>query len=171
MSGSSGSKPPRRNPAPAGTPKTNLSPKNQPPVVTAGRLNFDIPSDLAAGNAVQQEIMARVEKAGYNEHSVFAIRLALEEAITNAIKHGNKLDPTKRVRVKASVTTVRTEITVEDQGPGFDRKGVPDPTRDENLHKLSGRGILLMESYMNMVQWTRGGRRVKMLKVNGREAG
>jgi serine/threonine-protein kinase RsbW len=110
--------------------------------------------------------MDRVESLHYGEQTRFAIRLALEEGIMNAIKHGNKLDPTKTVHVEAKVTPRSTEIVIEDQGRGFKRENVPDPCAEENLLKCSGRGILLIEAYMDKVQFTRGGRRVKMTKKN-----
>ena len=129
-------------------------------------MTFTIRSDFAAGHAVQRRIIDAVEKAGFNSQSTFAIKLALEEALINAIKHGNKLDQKKSVHIEASVTRDKTEITIEDEGPGFDRSSVPDPTLEENLDKCSGRGILLMEAYMNRVEWSRGGRRVHMVKKN-----
>ena len=129
-------------------------------------LNFTIPSDFAAGRDVQKQIMDRVERCGFGSQSTFAIKLALEEALINAIKHGNKLDPRKKVIVEAKVTPEQCEIQIEDQGPGFQRTCVPDPTADENLLKCSGRGILLMEAYMNKVEWSRRGRRVRMVKKN-----
>ena len=129
------------------------------------RLVFTIPSDFAAGRDVQKRILEDVQKHGFDGHNFFAITLALEEALTNAIKHGNRLDPKKKVRVEAKVTRKQAEITVEDEGDGFARSCVPDPTAEENLEKCSGRGILLIEAYMNKVKWDRGGRRVRMVKV------
>jgi serine/threonine-protein kinase RsbW len=111
--------------------------------------------------------MGVVQKCGYSEEAVFAIKLSLEEALINAIKHGNKLDPTKKVYIEAKVDSRKMQITIEDEGPGFDRSSVPDPTADENLCKCSGRGILLIEAYMDSVKWTNHGRRVTMLKKNG----
>ena len=131
-----------------------------------GPLVFTIPSDLAASRDVHKAIMNRVEALRYGEQSSFAIRLALEEGLMNAIRHGNKNDPKKSVRVEAKITPRSTQITIEDQGKGFDRGDVPDPCATENLLKCSGRGILLMEAYMDKVQFTRGGRRVKMVKKN-----
>ena len=130
------------------------------------RLVFTIPSDFAAGRQVQQQILEDVQRHGFAGQSFFAINLALEEALTNAIKHGNRLDPSKKVRIEAKVTAKEARITIEDEGAGFNRGGVPDPTVDENLEKCSGRGILLIEAYMSRVTWDRGGRRVKMVKVN-----
>ena len=131
-----------------------------------GAMVFTIPSDLAASRDVHKTIMDRVESLRYGEQSSFAIRLALEEGLMNAIRHGNKLDPAKTVHVEAKVTPRSTQIIIEDQGTGFDRSAVPDPCATENLLKCSGRGILLMEAYMDKVQFTRGGRRVKMIKKN-----
>lgn len=129
-------------------------------------LKFDIPSDLAESRHVHQQIMDAVRHHRFNENAYFAIKLALEEALVNAIKHGNKLDKSKRVKVEARVDHSLFEISVQDQGPGFDRGKVPDPTADENLTKCSGRGLLLMESYMDTVEYSDRGRRVRMTKKN-----
>ena len=129
-------------------------------------LVFTFPSDLAASRDVHKKIMDRVEAQRYDEQTTFAIRLALEEGLMNAIKHGNKLDPKKTVHVEANVTPKRTEVTIEDQGKGFHRETVPDPCAEENLLKCSGRGILLMEAYMDEVKYSQGGRRVRMVKKN-----
>ena len=115
---------------------------------------------------VEAAILEAVQRHGFNEKSYFAIHVALDEALINAVKHGNKRDPTKKVSVEASVSNERAEIFIEDEGPGFNRGGVPDPTLEENLEKCSGRGILLMESYMDSVSWDRDGRRVRLVKEN-----
>src|SRR2546421_1153368 len=151
---------PKRGASPAARP-SNGAHSRKP-----ARLVFTIPSDFAAGREVQEQILADVEKKGFRGHSFFAIKLALEEALVNAIKHGNRLDPAKKVRVEARVTPGRAEFLIEDEGPGFDRTGVPDPTTIENLEKCSGRGILLIEAYMSRVEWDRGGRRLRMIKEN-----
>jgi serine/threonine-protein kinase RsbW len=129
-------------------------------------LRFIIPSDFSEGRAVQRRILDEVEKNRFAEEAIFAIKLALEEALINAIKHGNKLDKTKVVKINATVTPEEADITIEDEGAGFDRASVPDPTTEENLERLHGRGILLMESYMSKVEWSRGGRRVRMVRKN-----
>jgi len=129
-------------------------------------MTFTIRSDFAAGHDVQKRILDAVEAAGFNSQSTFAIKLALEEALINAIKHGNKLDKRKRVQAEWRISPAAAEITIEDEGPGFDRKNVPNPTDEPNLEKLTGRGILLIESYMTDVQWSNGGRRVKLVKKN-----
>lgn len=110
--------------------------------------------------------MVEVDKFAYCESARFAIKLALEEAIVNAIKHGNQFDVRKKVYVEAEVTSVQVRIVVEDEGPGFNRCSVPDPRCDENLEKCSGRGILLIEAYMTQVQWSNKGRRLTMFRAN-----
>ena len=126
---------------------------------------FDIPSDFSASREVQTRIMQDVVASGFDEESTFAIRISLEEAIVNAIRHGNKLDATKRVRVESVVTPREVQVSVEDEGRGFERVRIPDPTAEENLCRPSGRGILLIESYMDSVRWEHGGRRVHMSKL------
>jgi serine/threonine-protein kinase RsbW len=129
-------------------------------------LVFTIASDYAAGRTVQKEILDDIRRNGFKGNTFFAINLALEEALTNAIRHGNSLDPGKKIHVESKVSARRVEITIEDEGPGFDRGSIPDPTAAENLEKCSGRGILLIEAYMNRVTWDRGGRRLRMVKEN-----
>ena len=125
-----------------------------------------IHSDFSAGHEVQRRILDLAVSQGFHDHSLFALKIALEEALVNAIKHGNKLDPAKHVTIEASISSKQVEICIEDEGIGFDRSTVPDPLSEENLEKSSGRGILLMESYMSKVTWDHGGRRVRMVKKN-----
>lgn len=132
--------------------------------IPAGKLVFTIPSDHNRSQEIQQQILKALQTHGFNGHSFFAVKLALEEAMVNAIKHGNRQDPRKKVHIEARVSARQVQISIEDEGPGFDRHCVPDPTADENLEKCSGRGILLIESYMNRVRWERGGRRLIMVK-------
>ena len=132
---------------------------------SAKPLKFTIASDFAHGREVQDQILQRVQQCAFDEESAFAIRIALEEAMINAIKHGNKLDPSKQVTIEADIQPGRAEIIVEDQGPGFNPDNVPDPTAEENLCKCSGRGLLLMRAYLSDVKWTKNGRRVHMIRL------
>ncbi len=133
-------------------------------------VKLTIGSDTAFVHDVQDRILAEVARHSFSPQSYFAIKLALEEGLVNAIKHGNRHDKSKNVHVEYKVTAKQLEVTIEDQGPGFHRNGVPDPTLEENIEKCSGRGILLMEAYMDSVRWSRGGRRVRMIKKNGPDA-
>lgn len=135
-----------------------------------GGLHFTIPSDYAAMREVQDAILGRVEAAGFDDESTFAIRLSLEEALINAIKHGNKLDPKKRVHVDAKVEGECCWVTIRDEGPGFTRKEIPDPTLEENLCKCSGRGLLLIEAYMHEIAYADGGRQLTMKRCKAKPA-
>jgi serine/threonine-protein kinase RsbW len=126
-----------------------------------------IPSDFNAARDVQKRILDAIKHHHFDAQSHFAMQLALEEGLINAVKHGNKFDPAKSVHVEWDVTPEQAEVIIEDQGPGFERAAVPDPTAEENLNKCSGRGILLIEAYMTQVEWTKGGRRVRMVRRNG----
>jgi len=134
--------------------------------LNGGGVFWTIPSDYESARDVQKDLTDLVGRAHFTEHNLFAIKLALEEAIINAVKHGNKLDASKKVTVEAWIKKDQIEIMIEDEGPGFDRARVPDPTLEENLEKCSGRGILLIESYMDEVTWDRGGKRLRMVKRN-----
>jgi serine/threonine-protein kinase RsbW len=122
-----------------------------------------IASEPAAVRQVQDRILEEVVNHGFDQQSQFAVKLALEESLINAMKHGNRMDPRKQVRVEFKVDNEQVDVSVEDEGPGFERQTVPDPTLDENIEKCSGRGILLIEAYMSSVSWSRGGRRVHMI--------
>lgn len=138
------------------------------PVTT---LRFTIQSDLEYCREILEKVMAEVDRLGYGESSRFALSLGFEEALVNAIKHGNKFDVKKKVYIEAKISASRAIISIEDEGPGFYRDSVPDPRCDENLTKCSGRGILLVESYMTSVQWANGGRRIIMMRENRDNAG
>lgn len=112
-----------------------------------------IPSDTSAGQAVQERIVARLEELEYSTREVFGVRLALEEALVNAIKHGNRMAPDKTVRVEWAVSPEFVRVVIEDQGPGFKPENVPDPTMEENLERPCGRGIMLMRAFMSHVEY------------------
>ena len=88
--------------------------------------------------------------------------MALEEAISNAVKHGNRGDPEKIVRLECQADRTSVVIRIEDEGEGFDPGAVPDPTDEENLEIPSGRGIVLMRSFMSEVAYEPPGNRVLM---------
>ncbi|MFW6132720.1 MAG: ATP-binding protein [Planctomycetota bacterium] len=124
-----------------------------------------IRSDLSDVRHAQREVLREVARRGYGESACFAIRLAVEEALNNAVKHGNGLDPNKCVTVCYDVDDTAAEVTVADQGAGFDPEDIPDPTADENLEKPCGRGIMLMRAYMDEVHFNEAGNQVRMVKV------
>jgi len=105
---------------------------------------------------------------GYPERDVFCVRLALEEALVNAIKHGHHYDPSKRVEVNYQVSREYVLVEIEDQGEGFDHFDVPDPTARENLERPCGRGLLLMRSYMSSIRYSDRGTSVTLCKYPSR---
>jgi serine/threonine-protein kinase RsbW len=123
-----------------------------------------IPSDLNEGRKLAEMLLCQARSCGYGEDVCFAISLAVEEALINAIKHGNRGDASKKVTVVADVGPELARIVVVDEGGGFDPSSVPDPTLDENLEKPSGRGIMLMRAYMDEVSFNRQGNAVTMIK-------
>lgn len=123
-------------------------------------------SCLHKARDVENGILADCEKHHFSENDLFAIKLALEEALVNAVKHGNKLDPAKQVRVHYRVCDQRLDVTIEDQGTGFNPAELPDPTADENIDRCSGRGILLMRAYMSSVVFNPQGNKVTLTKFN-----
>jgi serine/threonine-protein kinase RsbW len=129
-----------------------------------------IPSDLAEARRVQEEIEEALQAARYGDRDIFSIKLALEEALVNAIKHGNQLDANKQVTIWYSVTVERFDVRITDEGPGFDPADVPDPTAPENLERPCGRGLLLIRNFMTEVAYQGRGNVVAMSKLrNGTE--
>lgn len=127
-----------------------------------------IASEHAEARRIQAEIEQQLIAHQYNERELFGVRLALEEAFVNAIRHGNQMDSTKKVRVAYTVTPERFDIRIVDEGPGFDQTVVPDPTAPENLERPCGRGLMLMRHYMNSVTYTDRGTCVTMTKLRQR---
>lgn len=125
-----------------------------------------IPSDVQVIRPTALEVLEVARRCRYGETCAFAIRLALEEALYNAIEHGNHLNRAKTVQVDYDIDPTRVIITVTDQGEGFDPASVPDPTKDENLEKPTGRGIMLMRAYMDEVHFDGHGNRVRMVRHN-----
>lgn len=118
----------------------------------------------AAVSEAAGQVMALAEAHGHEKAARFAVRLAVEEALTNAMRHGHKgLEPGTPLHLEVEASSDRLRIVVEDQGPGFDPAGVPDPTLDENLNRPCGRGLMLIRAYMTEVRHNERGNRIEML--------
>jgi len=139
----------------------------------AVHLDITIPSETSAGHDVQERIVGLMEEREFSMRDVFSVRLALEEALVNAIKHGNQLDPDKTVRIHCDIEKDRVYVEIEDQGPGYTPDDVPDPTLDENIERASGRGLMLIKSFMNSVEFNEKGNCIKLEKLRsiGEEEG
>ena len=124
----------------------------------------DLVNSRAEIDAVVSRLSGALEGHAYPEPSKFAVRLALEEAISNAFRHGHRGLPAETpVRIAYRVEPDELTIRVEDRGPGFDPAIVPDPTLDENLELPSGRGLMLMRAYMTRVEFQGTGNIVHMV--------
>jgi len=130
-----------------------------------------IPSDTAAGQLVQDRIIRHLEELRYDDRDIFGVRLAIEEALVNAIKHGNGMDPNKTVRITCRVDQLKIRVEIEDQGTGFQLEEIPDPTADENLERPCGRGIMLMRAFMSLIEYNEVGNRVVLEKLRTLEEG
>jgi serine/threonine-protein kinase RsbW len=108
---------------------------------------------------------AWMEAEAYPHGDCAGMRLALAEAIVNALRHGNRYDPAKQVRVRFRVDAQEALAEVEDEGPGFDPEAVPDPTAGENLDKPSGRGLLLMRHFTTWVRFRGRGNLVTLCRT------
>jgi len=127
---------------------------------------LEIPSSLSLVQEVEDKIISQCRGYSYTDRDLFALKLAIEEALTNAVKHGNKNDPEKHVRVKYRITLQRADVVVEDEGTGFNPASLPDCTCHENLCTPHGRGILLMRAFMNSVVYNSTGNSVTLTKFN-----
>jgi serine/threonine-protein kinase RsbW len=130
-----------------------------------GHRNVVISSDASEARRIQDDIETALKECQFEEREIFSIKLALEEALVNAIKHGNQMDRSKNVHISYSVSTERFEIKIADEGKGFDPEDVPDPMAPENLERPCGRGLLLMRHYMTEVVYHPPGNRLSMSKV------
>ncbi len=126
---------------------------------------FTIPSDLSEARLLQARLEEALHASQYSEHDIFGIKLAVEEALVNAIKHGNQLDPDKRVEVSFQITYERFDIKIVDEGPGFNPDEVPDPTDPANIERPCGRGLLLIRGFMTEVNYHGRGNIVTMTKL------
>ena len=113
---------------------------------------------------VTESILTEAANCGFNEQACFGIRLAVDEALANAILHGNGNDPQKTIEIHYSITLHETRISITDQGRGFVPDELPDPTADENLQNASGRGVMLMQAYMTEVCFNDTGNCVTLVK-------
>ena len=121
-------------------------------------------SDASECLALIRELLAALEKLGWKQKDVFGIHMAVEEAVMNAIHHGNKDEREKEVDVLIKVDNNEFYAKISDQGCGFCLLEVPDPTREENLEKTSGRGVMLIKNFVDDCQYNEAGNSVELRK-------
>ena len=124
-------------------------------------------STLAEMAHLLRAIIGELRAHGFTEAETFGIRLSLEEAIVNAVKHGNRQDSAKCVHIRFQASACQFMIEIRDEGKGFDPEAVPDPLAPGNLERPGGRGVFLMRHYMSWVQFNEAGNCVTLCKVRG----
>lgn len=127
-----------------------------------------IPSDTHATPAAVADLLNYLQQQSWSDRDIFGIHMAVEEALVNAIQHGNGEDSTKRVHVRYQAAPTKLRIEITDEGPGFTPKAVADPTDQDHLDQPHGRGLLLMRAYMNKVEYLGRGNVVVMEKRRSR---
>jgi CheY-like chemotaxis protein len=128
------------------------------------RIEFELPSDLSLMNGVLHYLIERVAALGVVKPDSSNLFIALDEAFVNAVKHGNRSDPHKLVRITADLSAREARFTIEDEGEGFDVSSIPDPLDPSNLFKTSGRGVLLIYNIMDEVAYNERGNSLTMVK-------
>ena len=148
-------------------PDRNSRRKKAAPFVTDQTTRLVLPSHIEAVADAAAAAAEFARSCGLADDAAFGIDMAVREAITNAIVHGNKEDDAKKVELTLNCSQNAVEIEVKDQGEGFDPGSVPDPTAPENILKTSGRGNFLIRNLMDEVDWSssaEGGTKVRMVK-------
>jgi len=133
----------------------------------AGEQWITVESTLEKVEDTVEEILCRVDGNTLPNEKLFGFRLALHEALTNAIVHGNHNDPAKSVSIGYRRTRDSAQVTIRDQGSGFDCTSIPDPTHEDNLLQCSGRGIFLMRRLVDDVQYNKDGNQVTLTVESG----
>ena len=126
--------------------------------------NITIPAEIKYVREISSKILKKLESRKVGESALFDIRLCVEETLCNAIKHGNKADKGSKVKIRYRIGDGLFTVDIEDSGPGFNPEEVPDPTREENITKGSGRGVYLVRRLMDKVEYNDKGNRVKLTK-------
>ena len=136
---------------------------------TPAGCRLTLPNTREAVDAAIARFLRHATEAGIPHSTVFGLRLALEEALSNALHHGNANDPARQIHVEYAISPREIVVEIEDEGEGFDPAAVPDPTQEENLQIPAGRGLILMRAYMTSVESLGRGNRVRMRWRAGQE--
>lgn len=124
-------------------------------------------STLESVDVAEEIALKTAREMGFDEDARFQIGLAVRESMVNAVVHGNRYSEYKKIRLSVYRAPDRLTVTVADEGKGFDIDALPDPLADEHLLEQSGRGILLIRSFMDEFQATRlepGGTEFRLVK-------
>ena len=131
---------------------------------TPASCSIVLESRPSALEGICQQILTELKAFSFSEDDVFGVHLAFEEAFLNAVKHGNKMDPTKTIKIEYTIDRGKVEIAITDEGDGFDPSNIPDPRVGDNLFRPEGRGLLLIGAYMDVMEYNDSGNCVFMAK-------
>lgn len=141
---------------------TTQDPPSPPAGPDSGEL--DLLHDRSQIDAAVKRILEQLAAMGYSDSSRFAVRLAIEEGISNAFRHGHReLPASTPIHLSYSAKPDQLRVVITDRGPGFDPSAVPDPTLEQNLEVPSGRGLMLMRAYMTQVSFNPVGNQVTLV--------
>lgn len=129
---------------------------------------IEIPSTLDYLPQVDEFIEERLKGLRIKKNLIYDVTISVSEVVTNAVVHGNKNDAKKKVKISLKADSSRVEVTVQDQGAGFDRECVRPPIDEDNILREAGRGLLIVESLMDEVNISCGpqaGTQVRIVKI------
>ncbi len=121
-------------------------------MMKTAKVSYQLASALESVETAAKAAGELAAQCGFSEEIRFGIDLAVREATVNAIRHGNQFDAAKQVTLSFETTPEQLTIKVRDEGKGLDPAIVPDPLAPENVFKGSGRGLLLMRTFMDKVE-------------------
>ncbi len=140
---------------------TTTAESSNPPV---WKIDQTFPSVFGKASSLIDEVLAQMTALGWSDRDIFAVNMALEESVSNAIEHGNHGNPKKHFRVICTVSEKLVSIQVRDEGKGFRRDLIPNPTNSENIETPCGRGTLLIQGFMTRVSYNDAGNEITMEK-------
>ncbi|TWT87871.1 ATP-binding protein [Stieleria varia] len=131
------------------------------------KFSQSIPSDTSIGSGLVSQLLEAMMERDWPPADLFRTQLAYEEAIVNAIRHGNRCDLDKKVLVEMTCGDEEVWIQITDEGKGFDPQSIPDPRQDDLLEVPGGRGCLLIHEIMSSVTYNETGNQITMVKIKG----
>jgi len=127
-----------------------------------------VPAQSGAGDSVIDRVLYQMRQLAWPDKDLFNVQLAFSEAMTNAVMHGNRSDPRKKVYLRCGVRDNEVCISIRDEGSGFNPDELPDPRHPDNIFTPSGRGILLIRHIMSRVEFLPSGNGMIMTKYRTR---
>ena len=109
-------------------------------------------STLDSVDVAEEAVLKEAEELGFEEDDLHKIGMSVRECMVNAVVHGNRYNARKKVHVMIQRTSDRLAVVIQDEGDGFDMADLPDPLANENLLRHSGRGLLLIQAFMDEFQ-------------------